>query len=129
MFTTFYNRACPVCRMEIDYYERTCHASGVPSQFVDIHQEPDGLSDFGLSADDGKRRLYCIDEDGQLHGGIDAAIVMWRAMPSHRWLARVVQVPGIYRAAHWAYDHIVAPAFYAWAERRLRRREATESGA
>lgn len=129
MFTTYYNRACPVCRVEIDHYDRTCHAAGVPAHFVDIHEDPDGLAEFGLTADDVKRRLFCIDEEGSLHGGVDAAIVMWREMPSHRWLARVVRVPGIYRIAHWGYDNIVAPTLYAWAERRVRRREATGSGA
>ena len=121
MVTTFYNRACPVCRMEIDHYERTCHASGIPSQFVDIQQEPDALADHGLAADDVKRRLYCIDEDGHLHGGIDAAAVMWRAIPSYHWLARRIQLPGVNRTVHWVYDRVLAPTLYAWNERRTRR--------
>jgi predicted DCC family thiol-disulfide oxidoreductase YuxK len=121
MFTAVYNRACPVCRIEIDHYERTCHAAGVPALFVDIHQEPDALAEHGLTTDDAKRRLCCIEEDGTLHGGIDAVAVIWRAMPSHRWLARIVQFPGVNWVAHWGYDRVLAPTLYAWSERRLRR--------
>ena len=121
MFTAGYNRACPVCRAEIDHYERQCHAAGVPAVFVDIHQDPDALAEHGLTADHGKRRLYCIDEDGTLYGGVDAVALIWRAIPSHRWLARLVEFPGVHRVAHWGYDRVIAPALYVWSERRLRR--------
>ena len=121
MFTAIYNRACPVCRTEIDHYERKCHAAGVPAIFVDIDQDPDALAEYGLTAEDVKRRLYCIDEDGTLHGGVDAAALIWHALPSYRWLARLVRFPIAKQVAHWGYDRVAAPALYAWAERRLRR--------
>lgn len=121
MFTAIYNRACPVCRIEIEHYERTCHAAGVPSLFVDIHQEPDALAEFGVTGDDAKRRLYCVDQDGRLYCGVDAVALIWQAMPTHRWLARLVALPGVHQVTHWGYDRLVAPTLYAWAERRLKR--------
>jgi predicted DCC family thiol-disulfide oxidoreductase YuxK len=121
MFTAVYNRACPVCHVQIEHSERTCDGAGVPSLFIDIHPESDALAEFGILADDAKRRLYCVDQDGRLYGGVNAAALIWRAIPTFHWLARLVTLPGVHRMAHWGYDRLVAPTHYAWAERRLKR--------
>lgn len=122
--TTFYNDACPVCGTEMRAYARYAEAEGLPLHWVGIDSEPDALADRGLSEDDVKRRLYAVDEEGRLHRGIDAFLVLWARMPRYRWLARLLGLP-VLRQIFWlAYEGVVAPIVYRWDRIRCRRAAA-----
>lgn len=121
---TFYNGACPVCGHEIRSYARYADREGLPMGWVDINADPDALAGHGLTADDVKRRMHVIDENGQLHRSVEAFLVMWRRMPRYRWLARIVGTPGVKQLSWLAYEGVVAPIIYNWDKRRMRRAAA-----
>ena len=119
-----YNADCPVCSFEIDHYRSYCSTHEIPLRFDDLNNKS-ALHDWGLSEDDAARRLY-IEDAGQLYSGIPAFVVLWRHMPRYRWLARIVDVPGIRHVSIVAYDWLLAPAIYRW--HLLRKRRAARLG-
>ena len=116
-----YNADCPVCNFEISHYAKYSDDRALPIRFEDLNRAE--MADWGMDRDAAARRLYVL-KDGQMYGGIPAFIVLWLDMPRYRWLARLVSVPGVHWAACKAYDHVLAPAIYAWDRRRQRKAAA-----
>lgn len=114
-----YNGECPICSREIAGYQRMSEAAALPLRFDDLHGA-DTLARWGVTAEDAAKRLHVREPDGRIVSGVDAFIVLWRALPRLQWLARIVSVPGIYWAATKLYDHVLAPALYALHRRRAR---------
>lgn len=112
--TTYYNASCPVCRTEIDHYRRLTARDGLALSWADSSADRRLLEAHGIAPDDILKRLYVVDREGRLHGGIDAFLLIWREIPAYRWLARVIGLPGIRHAAGFAYDYAVAPAIFHW---------------
>ena len=117
--TTFYNHACPVCRMEIEHYKRL---SGDRSNlsWVDSSADKTVLARHGITGDDVLRRLYVLDTAGTLYGGVDAFIEVWKRMPRYRWLAKAVGWGPAYPVAVFVYDRMLAPALFSWNRRKGR---------
>jgi len=108
----FYNGGCPVCSTEVNHYKRVLARRGGAIAFHDIHADRAALSGFGLDGETAKRRMYALDEQGRLHGGVDAFAVIWDRLPGHRWAARLIRLPFVHGAAAWAYDRVIAPGLY-----------------
>ena len=125
--TTLYNGACPVCGPEIRRYQRIDSGRRGDLGWQDVSQSPENLAALGLDLEDVKERLHVVDQSGRIHIGVDAFIVLWAALPGHRWLSVLVRAPLIRPVATWAYDRILAPALYRWNRRRDRRRKAVGS--
>ncbi len=117
--TTFYNRDCPVCRMEIDHYRALDERLSLGLGWRDIAAEPDALIAFGIDGEAAKRRLYVLDDHGRLHGGVDAFLLIWQRIPRYRWLARLVGARGVKPVAALIYDRLLAPVLVAF--NRVRR--------
>lgn len=118
---SYYNGACPVCRAEMDTYRRACERDGNAVLFVDVSQA-EAVSDHlrgEVSQDQALRRLHVRAADGTLVSGVDAFLVLWRAMPRMRWLAWFVSLPLIYSATTVLYDHVIAPLIYRWRGRHI----------
>jgi predicted DCC family thiol-disulfide oxidoreductase YuxK len=115
--TVIYNGACPICRREIDAYRRHCEADGVPLQFADLNATD--LHAFGIDDDAARRRLHVI-QDGRVVAGLPAFLILWRAMPRFRWLARTISLPVVRPVAVRVYDWVLAPMLYALDRRRRR---------
>lgn len=116
-----YNGDCPICSAEIGHYRAYADRRGLPIRFDDLNGP--ARSAWGLTEDEAARRLY-VEKDGALHGGIDGFLVLWREMPRYRWLARVVDLPGIRPLAALTYDRVLAPLIYRWHLRRRARSRA-----
>lgn len=116
--SVLYNSHCPVCSAEIGQYARYAGGAGLPIRFDDLNT--DALGQWGLDRDIAARRLY-VQQDGALLSGVPAFLALWAQMPRYRLLAVIVGLPGIRQIASIAYDHMFAPALYAWHVRRISR--------
>lgn len=117
-----YNASCPVCRREIQHYEKISTEQALPIRYDDIG-DVEALARWSIDPDAAAKRLH-VRKDGQTYAGIPAFIVLWQDIPQMHWLARVVSVPGVYWLANKAYDYVLAPAIYRWhvaRERKARR--------
>lgn len=115
-----YNADCPVCNFEISHYAKYSEKNGLSIQFDDLNT--DAREAWNLDADTAARRLY-VEKNGERFGGIDGFIVLWKEMPSYRWLAKVVGTPGIKQVANFCYDYILAPVIYRWHLLRLAKKK------
>lgn len=114
-----YNASCPVCSFEINAYQRYAQEHDLPVGFDDLNQTD--LAKYGLTKDQAARRLYVL-HDAQMIDGIPAFVALWSEMPRYRWLARVVNVPGIRHFSVFMYDYVLAPLIYATHRRRETKR-------
>lgn len=118
-----YNAQCPVCRAEIEHYADYSRKEALQIRFDDLNS-PEALALWNVDADTAARRLHVVKYD-QLTTGIPAFITLWQEMPSYRWLARVVALPGIFQIACVVYNYILAPLIYHSHQRRMRRENAS----
>lgn len=112
--TTLYNGACPICRLEIGTYQSRCAQDGIALGWIDISRDGETLARLGLERDAVKRRLHVLDADGRMHVGVDAFLVLWRAMPHLRRLAALVGHPAVKPLARLVYDRAIVPALFTW---------------
>lgn len=112
MISVFYDGQCGLCSREINYYRRIA-PPGV-FDWVDLTRTPARFESLGLRVDTGLRILHVQDAQQRLHAGVDAFIVIWRALPYWRWLAPIVALPPLrwiaakaYRLfADWRFKHM-----------------------
>lgn len=108
----YYNGACPICRLEIEHYRAS--ADGQRIGWVDLDVSPQALAGFGIDSTAARRRLHVVDENGRLHVGIDAFVVIWHRMPRYRWLSSLVGAPLVRPVAATVYDKLLAPLLFHW---------------
>lgn len=110
----YYNSACPVCDAGIKEQRKRMQDCGVNNiEWVDVHNNPDSVSEIKSSLEQVRERLYVKDDKGQLNIGIDAFIQLWQQTPNQRWLARLFQLPVIRSLARVAYNGF-AWLLYRW---------------
>lgn len=112
MIRVYYDGKCGLCRREIRHYQRVA-AHGI-FEWCDLTEQPEALSSDGVSYAQGLKWLHAKDENGQLHVGVDAFLLIWRQLARWRVLAMLVALPGIRPLADRVYR-----AFAAWRFRRL----------
>lgn len=116
----YYNGDCPVCRVEMNHYEKICADASMSLQFIDAMKQEDALATCGLGRDHLARRVYLRDTEGRLLSGMPAMIELWARMPGYRWLAVPLRAPLLRQLAAVVYDHIIAPGLAFWARQRAR---------
>jgi predicted DCC family thiol-disulfide oxidoreductase YuxK len=126
--TVCYNGACPVCRAEMERYQRIAGAHALPFGWNDINTAPELFRRYDIDFDTAMRRLHAVDADGRLIRGIDVFVAIWRRLPRHRWAAAIVGSPLVRPLAWLLYEGVVAPLVYRYSRRRLRRRQARSVG-
>lgn len=114
-----YNDTCPVCSREIRQYERISLKHALAIKFDGLNDEST-LKDWGITEDEAAKRLH-VRRGGQIYGGVPAFIVLWQELPRMQWLARVVNLPGVYWISCKVYDHVLAPVLYRWHKWRQKR--------
>ncbi|MFN7003112.1 MAG: thiol-disulfide oxidoreductase DCC family protein [Roseinatronobacter sp.] len=115
-----YNGRCPICSAEIAQYRKQAERAGAPLVFTDLNAAD--LSDWHLTPDQATRRLHAR-QDGRIISGFPAFLILWRALPRMRWLARLLSLPVLRQLAGFGYNRIAAPLLHAL----HRRREARSS--
>jgi predicted DCC family thiol-disulfide oxidoreductase YuxK len=117
----YYNSRCPVCDAGIRGQRRRMDSAGAASavEWRDINAEPDALRFCGAGINDVRRKLYVLDDAGNIHIGAAAFAALWRATPGQRWLGRLLALPLVATLARWSYD-VFAALLYAWNRRQGR---------
>ncbi|MFO1039993.1 MAG: DUF393 domain-containing protein [Geminicoccaceae bacterium] len=112
----YFNGSCPVCSAEIGHY-RTLDKTG-RIDWCDVSGGVSPLQQEGVGAEEARRRLHVVDEDGRLHRGVGAFLVLWRAMPRYHRLADIVGSRLVRPVAEVLYEGVLAPMLYGWDRRR-----------
>ena len=106
--TAFYDGECPVCRMEVNHYQRI---GGDAVEWVDVCT----LDDAALAkASDGKSRYDLLGAMHVREGenwkiGVAAFPALWAKMPGWRHFTWLFKVPGVTPLAELGYK-----GFLAW---------------
>lgn len=112
MITVFYDGKCSWCRREIEHYKRIA-----PSDvFVweDITVNTAAIEKLDISYAEALRQLHVLDEQGQVHVGVDAFIIIWKQLKRWRALATIVSIPFVQVLVKLAYR-----AFAKWRFKQL----------
>lgn len=113
--TAFGNTECPVCAVELAHYGRVAAAHPACGLTIaDSAAADTALASYGLDAVMARRRMFTALDDGTVVGGTDAMIALWRGLPGHRLIARLVALPGPYQLAELLYEGLAVPCLGAW---------------
>lgn len=116
-----FNDTCPICSREVRHYARLTEQAGLPVAYDPLDQT-DTLARWGVDAETAAKRFH-VRKDGQVYSGIPAFVVLWREIPQFRWLARLINLPGIHALACATYDWVLAPVLYRMHRRRIYRKK------
>ena len=101
MITVFYDGKCGLCAKEINHYRKIAPSNIFNWQ--DITESADELNKEGISLSEGLKLLHAKDEEGLVHVGVDAFILIWKQLKRWRVLAFLVGLPIIRQIANIAY--------------------------
>lgn len=112
MITVFYDGKCGLCSKEINHYRKIAPVGIFDWQ--DITESADDLKKEGVSLSEGLKLLHAKDEEGLMHVGVDAFILVWKQLRWWRILAIFVGLPIVRRIANIFYGY-----FAIWRFKRL----------
>lgn len=84
----FYDGGCPLCRREIEHYQRLDTAGRI--EWLDISRDASLLQAFGITLDTAMARLHVLHRDGWMATGAAAFAVVWSELPYYRVLAHLL---------------------------------------
>ena len=73
-----FNEDCPICNAEICHYRKYAETNGIELHFDELGETD--LSLYGVSKDQGAKRLHVIS-DGKVIHGLPAFQKLWTQMP------------------------------------------------
>jgi predicted DCC family thiol-disulfide oxidoreductase YuxK len=112
MITVYYDGKCGLCAKEINHYRKIA-PDGI-FNWQDLTVSATELNALGVNLSDGLKLLHARDEDGALHIGVDAFLLIWKQLARWRLLGLLVALPLIRQIAD-----IVYRLFAAWRFQRL----------
>lgn len=86
----FYDGGCPLCRKEIQHYQRIAPANSI--LWIDITRNPEELKRFKIKYKDAMEQLHGISPTGEKIRGVESFMMIWEQLPYYRWLARGVRL-------------------------------------
>ena len=115
--TLYANYECPVCSAEMRRYQSEARQCGANLRFVAVADAAAIGVRYGLTEGDMQRRFF-LEAAGRMYSGIEAFTLIWRQLPTFRWLAALISLPLVNLLAVSLYDLILAPALTRWNEAR-----------
>jgi predicted DCC family thiol-disulfide oxidoreductase YuxK len=112
MITVFFDGKCGLCSTEINHYRKIA-PDGV-FDWRDITKSANDLEKRGIRLSEGLKLLHAEDNNGRIHVGVDAFVLMWKQIRRWRILALLVSLPIIRQVAIITYG-----AFANWRFQRL----------
>ena len=98
----YYNESCSICRAEINLYKKQ---NIEEIEWVDI---TDNIVAEKNTLKDNKtllRRLH-VEEGGEVFGGAQAFLLVWKKIPKYKFLYTVLKLPIIFNIFSWFYEII-----------------------
>ena len=89
MLSVFYDGRCSLCDREIAFYRR--HAKANTVVWLNIWNQESALAAAGLTQAQCLQKLHLLDEQGQLHSGVDAFVLLWQTVPQLGGLATLAR--------------------------------------
>ncbi|WP_028469233.1 thiol-disulfide oxidoreductase DCC family protein [Neptunomonas japonica] len=86
----FYDGSCPLCRKEINHYQRVDYKQRV--EWLDLTTNIDRLETFGIQYKTAMARLHGIDASGTQVSGVAAFLLIWDNLEYYRYLAKITRV-------------------------------------
>lgn len=119
--SVLYDGACPLCRREVQLYQKLTPAQ--PICWVDVSRDPPP-GHVQASQQQLMQRFHVLTAEGELVDGARAFVHLWRQLPGWRWLAFVARLPGAIACMEGLYRVFLRcrPALQAWARQRERER-------
>ena len=111
--SVYYNSACPVCNAGIKGQRRRMQACNSDVEWIDIHRNPERLTETGASQEFVRERLHVVDDAGVMHVGAEAFGALWSRTPQQKVFATLIRTPGIRVVVGWAYN-LFAAGLYRW---------------
>ena len=113
-----FNEDCPICNAEICHYRKYAEGKGIKLYFDKLGETD--LSLYGISKDQGAKRLHVIS-DGEVIHGLPAFRKLWAEMPRYKILAKLTNFPIVREIAAFLYDRVLAPLLYKSHLKRLQK--------
>ena len=111
LVTVFYDGKCGLCSKEINHYRKIAPENVFDWQDITENQAKlnkqgnlcqnqninyikfNRILVLGISLADGLRLLHAMDQNGKIHVGVDAFILIWSQLNNWIWLGRIVSLP------------------------------------
>ncbi|WP_415895726.1 thiol-disulfide oxidoreductase DCC family protein [Neptuniibacter sp. PT34_22] len=108
----FFDGGCPLCKKEINHYQRVDTDSSI--EWVDIYLNPERLSDHNIELNAAMERLHSIHSDGTTITGVASFLLIWENLPRYKKIASVIKALKLEPLSEFIYTR-----FAAW---RIRKR-------
>lgn len=82
-------------------------------EWKDVHSDVQLVNELNSELEFVRERLHVVDEQGQIHIGFDAFLVIWQHSPHERWKARLLGLPLINPLGRIIYN-LFAAWLYRW---------------
>ena len=82
--SVYYNSACPVCNAGIGAQRRRMQSCNVDVEWIDIHRNPERLTETGASREFVRERLHVVDDAGVMRVGAEAFGALWSRTPQSK---------------------------------------------
>ena len=112
----YYNKSCNICRAEINLYKKQ-NINQI--EWVDITNNTVAERNTSKSNKTLLRRLH-VEEGGQIFGGADAFLLLWKKMPKYKFLYTFFKLPIIFNIFSLFYE-IIAFFLYQKNKKQIRK--------
>ena len=86
---------------------------GCVIEWKDVHTNNKLVTEINSEIEHVRERLHAVDEQGQLHVGFDALLVIWQHSPHESWKAKLLGLPVVKQLGRVAYN-LFAAMLYKW---------------
>jgi len=111
-----YDGSCPLCKKEINHYIRIDKDKKIG--WIDISTDRLLLKQYEISYTDAMKQLHVIDQNKNLHIGVDAFMIIWRFLPYYQRLEQAVTLLHIKKPMVWAYDIFAKQRYRKYLQRQ-----------
>ena len=117
MITVYYDGKCGLCSKEINYYKKISQVNVFT--WLDIASNPHHLKIINISQHNALLYLHALDENNNLHIGVDAFILIWKNLKNWRILSIFISLPFIKQISDIIYKLFAKYRFSRYAHCKI----------